>query len=102
MGVMTRHEPQALPPLLSMAEVGLALGVSASTVRRLVDRGELAGVRVGYQVRIAVGEVEHFLAANRVGVDDRESGADEGTRLTRREPSTRALHATREEEPQDG
>lgn len=43
--------PTNVHPLLTIPEVAQRLGVSSSTVRRLVDRGELARVRVGHSIR---------------------------------------------------
>ena len=39
-------------PLLSIQDVAIFLNVSTKTVRRLIDRGTLAAVRVGRSVRI--------------------------------------------------
>ena len=75
MAASTSQEPQ-LAPLLSMAEVALVLGVSASTVRRLIDRGELAAVTVGHQVRIAPSDLDEMLEAGRIAAERRGSGAD--------------------------
>ena len=39
-------------PLLSIQDVAILLNVSTKTVRRLIDRGTLAAVRIGRSVRI--------------------------------------------------
>jgi excisionase family DNA binding protein len=66
--------------MLSLPEVAVALRCSVETVRRMISRGELLGVRVGGRrgrILIAPATVENFLiGANRVAVDDRAPGAD--------------------------
>jgi len=44
-----------------MQEVADLIHVSVSTVRRLIDRGELRAVHVGRLVRIERAEVERYL-----------------------------------------
>jgi excisionase family DNA binding protein len=41
-----------------------ALDVSESTVRRLIDRGDLRARRVGAQLRITRAELERYLATD--------------------------------------
>jgi excisionase family DNA binding protein len=50
-------------PLLTVTEVVTYLGstVSATTVRRLIQRGELRPVRIAGAVRVRVSAVEEFL-----------------------------------------
>ncbi len=45
-------EAGAVPRLLSLREVAGCLGVCVRTVRRLIDKGELARVYVGSSVRV--------------------------------------------------
>jgi excisionase family DNA binding protein len=45
--------------LLTPAEVALKMRVSAATVRRLIDRGEIAAFRVGHQWRIPASALQH-------------------------------------------
>ena len=48
--------------LWSLAEAGRQLGgVSARTVRRMVERGELPSVRVGRLVRVPAGAVQQWV-----------------------------------------
>lgn len=61
--------PTSAHPLLTIPEVAQRLGVSSSTVRRLVDRGELARVRVGRSVR--------FREADLAGLIDSRNSAHE-------------------------
>jgi excisionase family DNA binding protein len=94
---MAATSRQEIAPLLSVAEVGLVLGVSASTVRRLIDRGELAGIAVGRQVRIAPGDLEEMLGANQIAAERRRSGAD-AHRLAAAGAGTPARHAALNEQ----
>ncbi len=50
-------------PLLTVPEVATALHVSRSTVYNLVERGELAAVRVSNSIRVARDELRRFLSA---------------------------------------
>jgi excisionase family DNA binding protein len=47
-------DPKTLSPssLLTIANVAALLQVSAKTVRRLIDRGELDAIRIGRSIRI--------------------------------------------------
>jgi excisionase family DNA binding protein len=49
---MADHDAQAVHDLLTPAEVARRVRVSESTVRRLVARGELEGIRFGKAIRI--------------------------------------------------
>ena len=49
--------------LLRLPEVADALSVSVSTVRRLVDRGELPVVHIGRSVRVRNVDVRRFVVA---------------------------------------
>jgi excisionase family DNA binding protein len=49
-------------PLLRPSEVAAALAVSRDTVYALVERGELAAVRVGGQFRFRRADVEALMA----------------------------------------
>ncbi len=46
---------------LSLAEVAEALGVSLSTLKREVARGELRVTRIGRRVVVRVGELDAYL-----------------------------------------
>jgi excisionase family DNA binding protein len=48
-------------PLLSQAEVGDVLGVSAQTVARMLKRKELESVRIGRSVRVLSDSLERYL-----------------------------------------
>ena len=52
--------------LLSVGEVAGKLGVSAATVYALVERGELAHVRVSNAIRVAPADLEAFITSRRV------------------------------------
>jgi excisionase family DNA binding protein len=57
---------------LSVAEVALRLGVSAPTVRRKIDSGQLKAVRLGEpgsSVRVSSRELEAWLASHATGGD---------------------------------
>jgi excisionase family DNA binding protein len=53
------------PKFFSIAYVAEALSVSARTVRRWIDRGELVAHRLGRVVRIAESDLKAFLAVRR-------------------------------------
>jgi excisionase family DNA binding protein len=57
--------PPPAAPLLTFADVAEQLQVSLRTVRRLVDAGELAVIRIGRAVRIDPRDLERFLAGQR-------------------------------------
>lgn len=58
---------QAMPALLTQAEVALRLSVSIETVRRLGAEGDLRRVLVRGQWRIEPRELEAYLDRNREG-----------------------------------
>lgn len=47
--------------LLRVPEVAWLLGVSTKTVYRLLNKGELAGVRVGKALRVRPADVEAYI-----------------------------------------
>jgi excisionase family DNA binding protein len=49
--------------LLKLKEAATVLRCSTPTVRRLVNDGELQGVRVGKQLRIDVDEIKRFIGS---------------------------------------
>lgn len=49
---------------LKPSQVATVLGVSGQTIRTLIYKGELTGVRVGNQLRIDECEVTCFIQAN--------------------------------------
>ena len=59
-------------PLLTIDEVRNHLNVSISTVRRLVRDGALPAYRVGGRLRFKLSEVEAYVDAQRVSVDNAE------------------------------
>ena len=65
--VATPGELLATGPLLSRHEVAELLGVSPSTVWRLVRSGDLRACRVGSQLRLAPHDVESYLRETRTG-----------------------------------
>ena len=52
--------------MMSMGEVADGLGVSVSTIRRLIRGGKLKAVRVGRQVRVEVDWVGEMLNINTI------------------------------------
>lgn len=44
--------------LIGLTEAGRRLGVSRRTLRRMIDRGELPGYRVGRLVKVSAREVD--------------------------------------------
>ena len=52
-------------PLLAVKEVARRLGISAKTVRRIIDRGELPAHRIGRLVRIADTDLQLFVGLRR-------------------------------------
>jgi len=56
--------------LLTVAEVAAAMRVSNMTVYRLIKGGELPAVRVGHNYRIREGDVERYLSARSVQVEE--------------------------------
>ena len=58
-----------LGPVLTVAEVAAALRVSTMTVYRLVNTGELPGLRIGKNIRIRATDLDDYLAAGPVTAD---------------------------------
>jgi excisionase family DNA binding protein len=58
--------PMALKPFLALPELAERWGVSARSVRRLIDAGQIEPTRFGRSVRIAATEVQRFEAQNRL------------------------------------
>jgi excisionase family DNA binding protein len=52
---------------LTPAEVATTLAVSSRTIRRLVERGDLRGIRVGDQLRIPEDGLREYLDSAREG-----------------------------------
>jgi excisionase family DNA binding protein len=57
-------------PMLTPSDVARRLAVSPRTVRRLVQRGELRGVRVGSLVRIPEDALDEWERAQGVSAND--------------------------------
>jgi excisionase family DNA binding protein len=55
--------PRGLDRLLTIRQVAEQLGISTATIYTLVERGELAHVRVSNAIRIATADVSAFIAA---------------------------------------
>ena len=55
---------------LTVAEVAAVMRVSTMTVYRLIKVGDLRAVRVGHNYRIRDEELERYLAARSVQVED--------------------------------
>lgn len=54
--------PSAARLAVDVNETGRMLSLSPKTVRRLIARGELNGIRLGRFVRVTVREIHAFLA----------------------------------------
>jgi excisionase family DNA binding protein len=52
-------------PLLDLATVASRLGVSLKTVRRMVERGELAVHRIGRLLRVSEMDLHSYVTAQR-------------------------------------
>ena len=50
--------------LLTLQQVADRLQVSLSTIRRMVDRGDLPFVKVGRNIRVRPEDLEAYIAAN--------------------------------------
>ena len=48
------------PPYLSTGDAAARLGITAPTVRKLLEDGELAGIRVGRVFRVSRGSLEAY------------------------------------------
>lgn len=54
-------DPVDFGPLLSRTEAAEFLGVSTSTVYRLLRRGDLRAYRVGHSIRMTQVDIENYL-----------------------------------------
>lgn len=64
-------EKEAPPPVaVTVGEAARRLAVSTMTVRRLLERGALARVRVGRSVRVLASSVDDLAARGGEGVRD--------------------------------
>jgi excisionase family DNA binding protein len=52
--------------MLDIQAVAQQLGISPTTVRRLVRDGELPAYKVGGRIRFKQGDIDEFLAARRI------------------------------------
>lgn len=64
---MVTEYAENAPQMLTPKDVGRKLGVGRMTVRALIRKGQLAGYRVGRQIRIDPQEVNRFLEAAKMG-----------------------------------
>ncbi|HAL28133.1 MAG TPA: hypothetical protein DCP25_15555 [Chloroflexi bacterium] len=75
-GVSTSETDARIEPLLSLAEGQRLLGLSRAGFHRLLGRGELQTVRIGYRVLIEPAALRRFIEAHRslpLNDDDRAS-----------------------------
>jgi excisionase family DNA binding protein len=56
-------DPVDYGPLLDRHEAAEFLGVSSSTVYRLLRKGDLRAYRVGHQIRLTQTDIENYLKA---------------------------------------
>jgi excisionase family DNA binding protein len=68
------------PLIVGIEEAGYLLSVSRAYVYRLIERGEIVGVKVGRKRCVTVASIHEFVARH-VQASDR---LDEGASLTRR------------------
>ncbi|OKI34584.1 hypothetical protein A6A25_25285 [Saccharothrix sp. CB00851] len=61
------------PAYLSVGDAAARLSVSEATIRRAIRSGELAHVRIGRAVRVAVVDLDAYAAARRVAVEGGET-----------------------------
>jgi excisionase family DNA binding protein len=57
-------------PLLTVGEVASALRVSNMTIYRLIRSGDITAFRVGKNYRIRQSDLDHYLDAGLVAVDE--------------------------------
>jgi hypothetical protein len=109
---MSKSELLALPPVMTLAALGRALGVSEPTIRERHRKGELAelGIRVlrlGAQYRVPTADVLNLLGISATGeaADESDIGAAQGEpaatpRLRAvRQPGSTAQYAMADQEP---
>jgi excisionase family DNA binding protein len=70
MTLRSRGRTPELDTLLSVEQAAERLGTSARFVRRLVFERRIAYVKLGRHVRIAVRDLDAFIAAGRVDVGE--------------------------------
>jgi excisionase family DNA binding protein len=63
--LVTQSGPCASPELYTIAEAAQWLGVSASTVRRVMGRGDLPAVQIGRSLRFRMSDLETFVETRR-------------------------------------
>jgi len=51
---------------MSVDRVAESLDISPTTVKRLIDRGQLNGVRVGRQIRVSVEDLLRYVNSSRI------------------------------------
>lgn len=67
---MARREPSIGNRLLTVGEVASLMRVSNMTVYRLIKAGQLAALRVGKNYRIRNDDVDRYLSARTVHVEN--------------------------------
>lgn len=63
-------------PLMSVTEAARFLNVSLSTIRRLIDQGELPAFKIGHQLRLFKGDVHLWLKSRQVVARRQEGQGD--------------------------
>jgi excisionase family DNA binding protein len=74
---ITRRPPK-LDTLLTVEQAAERLGTSVRFVRRLVFERRIVYVKLGRHVRIAIGDLDAFIAARRVDVAELPAAARKG------------------------
>jgi excisionase family DNA binding protein len=67
---MARRDPSQADRLLTVGEVAALMRVSNMTVYRLIKSGDLAAIRVGKNYRIRNADVDRYLNARAVRVEN--------------------------------
>jgi excisionase family DNA binding protein len=61
--------------LLTLNDVANRLNCSRATVRRMVDRGELEGVKIGLRgIRVKSESLERYLERHQIGGSEQDEG----------------------------
>lgn len=61
MSVATAQPTAERPAFVSTSQIAKELGVSYKTIRTLIATGQIAAVRVGYQLRVPASELDRLL-----------------------------------------
>jgi excisionase family DNA binding protein len=91
-----------LPTLYTRRAASETLGVSISTLGRLIARGDLAAYRVGVQLRISADAIERYLESHTVEMDFNHVAATTTTTATASDDAGSNNTAGSTDHPNDG